>query len=291
MRERSLVELLDTAVKRQGMVRGIRRAEAVLAWPRLVGAEVARFARAAAFDQGTLIVEVGDAETAMHLGLQRDRILDAYRQRMPEAGVRALRFRVGRLQAAEQVEPPRAPAEVDPAELEALERAALSVPDELAPAALRAGQALASLRAVRRAAGWLPCRICGTLHEPRPEGAAAHCPTCRRQLSLPRVQRAAERLAVQPEQPTPELTDEERAVARYLARGRLEAQIAALMPRALADPSARPALEVAVRCALGLERGGAMLSTDELEAAAADAAARRSIDERAWRLLGRHRRS
>ena len=273
------------------MVRGIRRAEAVLTWPRIVGEEVARFAQAAAFDNGTLIVEVADAETAMHLGMQRDRIVGVYRERMPEAGVKALRFRVGRTRPPAEPTPPSVQALPDPTELESLERAAEDLPDQLAPAALRAGQALASLWAQRRASGWRPCNICQTLTEPSSAGPREpSCPTCRRQLGLPRIQRAAERLAVKPDSDTPELAAEERVVARHLASARLEAQIASLMPRVLADPSSLPALEIAVRCALGLQRGGAMLDAEELERAAADAQARRLIDERAWRLLGRHRR-
>ena len=96
MRDGHVRRWLDAALRRGGWVRGVRRAEAVVAWPRIVGADVARFATAVAYQQGTLVVEVADAETSLHLGLQRQRILDAYRERLGDPPVRDLRFRVGR---------------------------------------------------------------------------------------------------------------------------------------------------------------------------------------------------
>jgi predicted nucleic acid-binding Zn ribbon protein len=255
MRERHVTAWLDAAMRRGGWVRGVRRAGAVLAWPRIVGSDVARFATAVAFQNGTLIVEVADAETAMHLGLQRHRILEAYRSRLPEPTVRDLRFRVGRV-APPEVAPPPPPPPPDPTELRHLEQAALGLPDALVPAAAATGRALASLRARRRAAGWRPCSVCGSLTEPDPAtDDAPRCATCRRQATLPKVADAAARLAVAPRAPTPALTDDERRVALWLARGRVRALIQDLLPRALADTAHLGALEAAVRCAVDLNRG------------------------------------
>jgi len=302
MRERHVTAWLDAAMRRGGWVRGVRRAEAVLAWPRIVGGDVARFATAVAFQNGTLIVEVADAETAMHLGLQRHRILEAYRRRLPEPAVRDLRFRVGRVAPAEDPAPPPAPAP-DPAELRQLEQAALGLPDELVPAAAATGRALATLRARRRAAGWRPCGICGGLTEPDAAADdAPRCATCRRQATLPKVTDAAARLAVAPLADTPALTDDERRVALWLARGRVRALIQDLLPRALADTTHLGALEAAVRCAVALNRGA---SSDPGRDPAAGAPApaftasidlddvdpeRDGVDPRALRALGRLRR-
>jgi predicted nucleic acid-binding Zn ribbon protein len=309
MRERHVASWIDAALRRGGWVRGVRRAEAVLAWPRIVGPDVARFATAVAFQNGTLIVEVADAETAMHLGLQRHRILEAYRSRLAEPAVRDLRFRVGRVAPAEEPPPPPEPA-ADPAEVRHLEQAALGLPDELVAAAAATGRSLAVLRARRRAAGWRPCSVCGSLTEPAPEPAARttgggshaateappRCGTCRRQASLPKVVDAAERLSVAPGAPSPALTDDERRVALWLARGRVRAMIQDLLPRALADGSVLGALEAAVRCAVALHRSAAptdsgdpprVVELTDLDDVDPD---RDGVDPRALRALGRLRR-
>jgi len=299
MRERHVTHWLEAAMRRGGWVRGVRRAEAVLAWPRIVGADVARFATAVAFQGGTLVVEVADAETAMHLGLQRHRILEAYRRRLPEPSVRDLRFRVGRVAPVEAPPPPPAPP-VDAEEARRLERAALGLPDELVPAAAATGRALATLRARRRAAGWLPCGICGSLTEPDPAAGRAageppRCATCRRQATLPKVVDAAAKLAVAPHAPTPALTEEERAVALWLAHGRVRALMQDLLPRALADPAQLGALEAAVRCAVALNRaaapgrGAAPAGTEAIDLDDVDPD-RDGVDPRALRALGRLRR-
>lgn len=288
MRDGHVGRWLETALRRGGWVRGVRRAEAVVAWPRIVGAEVARFATAVAFQQGTLIVEVADAETALHLGLQRAHILDAYRERLGDPPVRDLRFRVGR------PTPPPAPAEppepaADPDETAALAAAAAGLPDTLVTPAVEAARALATLRARRRAAGWRPCPVCGTLAEPGPDGAPDRpCATCRRQAASPKVQAAAARLSVAPGSGTPALTADERLVARWLAEGRVRAQIADLLPRALADPAVLSVLDAAVRCAVALHRGIDRLDPD----AALDDVdpLRDGVDARALRALGRLRR-
>ncbi len=309
MRERHVASWIDAALRRGGWVRGVRRAEAVLAWPRIVGADVARFATAVAFQNGTLIVEVADAETAMHLGLQRHRILEAYRSRLAEPAVRDLRFRVGRVAPPEPPQPPPEPA-ADPAELRRLEQAAVGLPDDLVMAAAATGRALAMLRARRRAAGWCPCDVCGGLTEPAPEaigrtaggnsrgatGAQARCATCRRQATLPKVVDAAERLSVVPTVRTPALTDDERRVALWLARGRIRAMIQDLLPRALADDATLGALEAAVRCAVALHRGaeptddGDPTQVAELTDLADVDPVRDGVDPRALRALGRLRR-
>jgi hypothetical protein len=271
VRERHVRELIDVVLRRSGWVRGVRRADAVLAWPRIVGQDVARFATAVAFRDGTLVVEVPDAETAMHLGLQRQHVLDAYRARLGSETVREVRFRVGRMPPAPAPAPPADP-EPDPVEVAVLARAGAALPEGLAGAAEAAARSLAKLRARRRAAGWLPCDVCGCLTDPaasaapgRPGNPAPRCATCRRQAELPKVRSAAERLALRPGVPTPALTADEREVARALAEALAHARIAELLPRALADPRWTPALDAAVRCAVALHRGVGLEAVPDLD--------------------------
>lgn len=298
MRERHVRDVIDVVLRRSGWVRGVRRAEAVLSWPRVVGVDVARFATAVAFQNGTLIVEVPDAETAMHLGFQRQHILDAYRARLGNETVRDVRFRVGRMPTSAAPPPADAPPPPDPAELALLAHAWAELPDDLAAAAGAAGRSLASLRARRRALGWRPCDICGCLTDPvgppsapvggRPGPAAQplRCGTCRRQAELPKVRDAAERLALAPGEATPALTDDERLVARRLAEARAHARITDLLPRALAEPRLASALDVAVRCAVALHRGVDLAEVPDLDDIDA---ARDGVDQRALRALGRIR--
>ncbi|MDF1523872.1 MAG: DUF721 domain-containing protein, partial [Trueperaceae bacterium] len=215
-------DLVGEALRRGGLKRGVRRAEAMLRWPDVVGPAVARFARAVALHQGTLVVEVADTETAMHLGLQRQRLLDAYRARFGTGEVRDLRFRVGGgpPPAVARAAPP--PVAVDPAEVAALANGLDTLPDALTAPAGAAGLALATGRARRRAAGWRPCPICGALADPEvravapPEFASLVadagprlCPACARQATAPKVADAAARLLVAPGTATPALTDDE----------------------------------------------------------------------------------
>ena len=270
MAERHVRDVLGEALRRGGWVRAMRRADAVLRWPEVVGREVARFARAVALQSGTLVVEVADAETAMHLGLQRQRILDAYRTRYGDADVRDLRFRVGGTAptAATDPRPRDVPVEVDPVEVAHLTEGLGALPEGLAAPADAAGRALATGRARRRAAGWRPCPICGSLADPStrpgapppfaalvPSAGRQLCPACARHAATPKVQGAATRLLVAPGAATPALTDDERAVARALALARAERAQRELLPHVLADPSARAPLERLVRCTVALRRG------------------------------------
>ncbi len=234
MAERHVRDLLGEALRRGGWVRSMRRADAVLRWPEVVGRDVARFARAVALQSGTLVVEVADAETAMHLGLQRQRILDAYRTRFGDADVRDLRFRVGGGPGTTDPDVrPAAAVAPDPDEVADLTAGLGALPEGLVAPADAAGRALATGRARRRAAGWRPCPICGALADPEvrsdapppfaalvPAAGRHLCAACARHATAPKVVDAATRLLVAPGAATPALTDDERAVARALATGR-----------------------------------------------------------------------
>lgn len=255
-------ELLGEFFRRAGMRRAVRRAEAVLLWPQVAGPEVSRFTAARALRDGVLYVDVGDSETAMHLSLQRQRFLDVFHTRFDARDVRDVRFRVGRLEPPAVEAPAPAPAPPDPGELASLARALeeLRLPDAVAAAAMRAGRSLLGYRARRQAEGWKPCPTCGALTP-----HAELCDACRRYAASARVQAAARRLAVAPGSVTPDLGEEERAVAARLAAESLDAAMAELMPQVLADPGLKPQLESAARCRAAIAAGKRLDELDEAD--------------------------
>src|SRR5690554_205218 len=99
MAERHVSEFFAEVFRRAGMKRNMKRAEAVLLWPRVVGADVARFSSARALREGILYVDVSDSETVMHLSMQRSRFLGEYRTTYGVTDVREIRFQVLRVHA------------------------------------------------------------------------------------------------------------------------------------------------------------------------------------------------
>lgn len=288
-RERALRDLLHDAFRRSGLVRGVQRAEAVIAWRRVAGPEVARFASAAALQHGTLVVDVPDPETALHLGLQRHHLLRAYAEQLGPDVVREIRFRVGRPAPEEAREAPsQAHVPADPRALAALARDLQAVPEGVAGPALQAGAALLGLQARRRAAGWQPCPVCGVLREPPPPTSSvgrstgpaddrSWCPICTRHAGHPKVRRQAERLADDPDLATPLLSDDERMVARCVARDLAAERVLAALPHVLADPGGRPALERLARIQAALSAGVPLASVHDDHLAVVDARVLRAL--------------
>ncbi len=241
-------DALAEVFKRAGMKRGMKRAEAVLLWPQVVGTEVTKFSQAKSLREGVLWVEVPDSETSMYLTLQRDKFIDVYRARFKVREIKDIRFRVGRTQK-EVPSPPKPTTQVDGKALSELARrlGQLDLPEELAGVTMQAAKSMLAYRARKRADGWVVCTLCGTLSD-MPE----MCPTCRRYANDPKVQRAAHILTVSPQESTPLLSDEERLVSLHLAKTSLGNTLLELLPQALADQGVRPQLERAARCFLSL---------------------------------------
>lgn len=248
-------DLLNVFFRRRGIKKAIDRARAVTLWPQVAGPELARFTQARSLKGGVLYVEVPDSETGMHLSFQRRRFLQAYADRFGVREVREIRFRSGLRQEAEEeapAPPPRAPAEEpDPEAWSRLsqELGRMELPERVATPALRAGRAYLAYQERRRKEGWGPCPHCGAL---TPDGRA--CDACARYRAEPAVQRAAEKLMVNPGAATADLTEEQRTVARAQARERLDAELLELLPHVVADPRLRDQLEQAARCRLALDR-------------------------------------
>jgi len=284
MAERHVSEFFAEVFRRAGMKRNMKRAEAVLLWPRVVGADVARFSTARALRDGILYVDVSDSETAMHLSMQRSRFLGEYRTTYGVTDVREIRFQVGRVKRAEPepgADGPEQPdlERVDPQELARIARDldALGLPEEVAQITLQAGRRFLALQAARRDAGWVPCPTCGALHDgsvrpltPREEAldeagrreeavelARELCAACARYSQEGKVRSAAMRVKLDPTVATPDLSEDERAVARHLAARHLDADLRELMPVAALQPAVLPQLDRAARCRVALAEGTA----------------------------------
>lgn len=277
MRERHVSELLAEVFRRGGLKRGVRRAEAVLLWRRLVGPELAAFSAAKVLRDGVLYVNVSDSETAMHLSMERQRFITAYRERYLVTDVREIRFQVGKLDESEHVQPAHAPPAPDPGDLQRLTRAltTLDLPADVERGVLAAGRSLLALQAARRALGWTACPCCGVLHEGalQPETlreaalreAQRHdidvelgrefCLACARYAKEARVVALARTLQATPLAVTAGVSDEELAVARHLAGRALDAQLATLLPAAVSDQRLAGRLAAVARARLALRHG------------------------------------
>lgn len=252
-------DLIGEVFARGGMKRGVKRAQAVLLWPHVAGS-VARFSAAASLKDGVLFVEVPDSETAMHLSLQRQRFLDVYRGKFGVKDVREIRFRVGRRAEPERVQAPEPELPPDPRALALLARelTELELPEALMKPTMRAAKSMLAYRARRIRDGWKACPICEAL---TPAGEV--CETCLRYGAQERVRRAVHLLAVQPDEPTPLLSPEERQVAVFYARRYLAERLFELLPQVLADPAMRPYLLAAARCFLAHKLGKRLAEIDD----------------------------
>lgn len=264
-------DVLGEFFRRSGMQRSLRRAEAVLLWPRVAGVEVARFSSARAVRDGVLYVDVDDSETAMHLSLQRRRFLAVYHDTYKVTSVKEIRFQAGRAARGKDTSEPddEAAASVpgpapDPQELTQLAREleSLQLGEEVTGMLMTTGRSLLALRARQRAAGHTACPTCGALHPglsealtPREAALAGRdasgyelpdrelCEACRRYAADAKVKAAAQVLALDPLRQTPSLSDTERAVALRLARSRLQHELEVAFPLALSDPGRKGEME------------------------------------------------
>lgn len=273
---RDVSDLLAEVFKKGGLKRGVRRAEAVLLWPQVVGAKVAKFTEAKTLQDGVLFVEVPDSETAMHLSFQRQKFVNVYTAKFGVRDVKDVRFRTGRRPLLEPTVPPKVTVQPDPKALAELSRTVsrAELSDELTRSAMQAAKAMLTWRAAREADGWVPCSVCAALTPAR-----GFCNTCARYAEFPKVRSASRALAVAPEQPTPLLSDDERAVAVYQAKTYLTEKLQELLPQVLADPAYKPHLEFAARCYLAhlLDKPLADVSETDLS----------RLDARVARALGR----
>ncbi len=243
----SVSDLLAEVFRRGGMKRGMKRAEAVLLWPQVVGPKVAKFTEAKTLQDGVLYVDVPDSETGMHLSFQRQKFVGVYQGKFGVKDVKDVRFRTGRRPLLEEEPRPKPAPQADPKALADLARGVsqADLSDELTQRAMQTAKAMLAWRAAREAEGWVACLVCGSLTPVR-----GLCTTCKRYSEQRQVQTAARVLAVAPDKATPFLSDEERAVAVFRARAYLKEKLQELLPQVLADPRLKGQLESAARCYL-----------------------------------------
>ena len=217
---RGLNELMNATLSSARLARGVQKAQAILAWPQAVGADLARITRPRSQQGGTLFVEVRDSATAHHLSMQRHHLLKALNALLKDQPVTEIRFSVGSIQA-----PPDAPRA---APLPAPDRARArklvqDVQDpELKQAALRAAEAITRARKWREEQGWRPCPVCGEPSKEQP------CRACALTLEDPNVRRAARALMRHPERLEglrDTLGNSGVQAARFLALRQLEEQL------------------------------------------------------------------
>ena len=248
----NVADVLAEVFKRGGMRRGVKRAEAVLLWPQVVGRDVAQFTTARSVQDGTLFVEVPDSETAMHLSFQRQKFLNVYRAKFGIKDVREVRFRVGRQITPDAPAPKPAEVPADPKALAALARqlGELDLSEALSRPTMQAAKALLAYRSRRDSGRLDPLRRLRNAHRPIELSGGTLCTVCERYATSPLIRRASHQLAVDPTQATPMLSDDERGVAVYLAKAYLKEKLQELLPQVLADPAFKLHLESAARCYL-----------------------------------------
>ena len=221
-----LKEVIPEALKRAGGKENLKRGLVLAAWREVVGRELAQITEAVALEGKTLLVQVPDPVVAHQLTYSRLALLKRYEERFPGM-VQEIRFQVG----GEGKRPGKEPQVLPGVSLEA-SRKALELAQK-APPEMREAVAKAALALLKRQKG-SPCPICQTPSETHP------CPTCRRLLEAPWVQKEAERL--KRGKPT-SLAGEALLVARHLAREALLREMKDLYPEALRDEALRPLLQ------------------------------------------------
>lgn len=267
--------LLAEVFRRGGMKRAVKRANAVLLWPQVVGLEVAKFTNAKVLRDGVLYVDVSDSETSMHLMMQRQKFIDVYRAKYKVKELRDINFVVGRVAEIEQVEERPDPV-VDSSKLAAIAKdlASLDLPDALAKPAIETAKSLLVVKARRKEEGWTECIVCKGLSAKK-----GLCLVCERYAQSIKVQRESLKLAMQANLQTPSLTNEERDVAIYLAKNQLQERMQELLPLVLADSKYRLELEQISRSYLAHKLSKAIEEVTEIDFD--------SLDHRITRALGR----
>lgn len=256
-------EAVDQYTKRAGFRRGLRRAQVVLAWERIAGAEMLTFTHAKRFQDGVLYVDVSDAETATHLQFERRRYLQQFKQHGFKE-VTDIRFGVGLLPVREGESAPPPDVQADPELvtrlLNSVEEAAL--PSEIAEAAREAALSYAQNQARKHASGATPCVVCGALHmgheRPLSLQDEAHaqagrrvtgallqrlCISCRTHALSLRTTRMSHDLIIGVNRELASATEEEIAVARFLAVDYLQEMLERLATEVVRYPAARSQLQ------------------------------------------------
>jgi hypothetical protein len=143
-------------------------------WDQIVGSKVAQNSRPIRVADGTLTITTRSSAWSHQLSLLSEHVLHAVAARVPNAGIRAIRFRVGRI--ADSPRRPQLPSR----------RNVVLRPQRPRGASADAAEALArfrhdveAARGERASAGSRECRRCAALMPPGPEPLCATCSNAR----------------------------------------------------------------------------------------------------------------
>jgi hypothetical protein len=144
-------------------------------WEQIVGAKVAQNSRPARITGGTLTVTTRSSAWSHQLSLLSEHVLHAVAARLPNAGIREIRFRVGQIADSRRPQPPA-------------RRYATRRPSPARGASADASEALGRFRRdveahrnIRASAGCRECRRCGALVPPGSDPLCAACSNARSQ--------------------------------------------------------------------------------------------------------------
>ena len=255
-------DLISEVISKSGIKRGMRRAEAVILWPHVVGPEVSKFSQAKSLQDGILYVEVPDSETSMHLMIQRQKFLDIYRSKFKVPEIQDIRFRVGRPDIQEKRKPNKMTAiQVDPRALAQLTKPLSDLPERIAQPTMQTARAMLAYRERKLAEGWQACVLCGAISE------NSLCDACTRYKDEPKVIKASEAFMHDPGHATELLSDEERMVAIDMAKEKLKDSMAELLPFVLSEPRYKSELERCSRVYVALHKGKTLadITEDDLD--------------------------
>lgn len=237
-------DLLGQALKKNGLERGLRRGKALLLWPDIAGPALSEWTEADRLEDGVLFVKTRDAVVNHQLTYMRGEFVRRYAEKLPGA-VREIRFQVGELYPKPRPGPQTAPLPKLSGEEETQVRLLASqAPQELQ------GVIAGAAKAVKRRQKDSPhplCVVCGAPSAQNP------CPGCRRLLGEAAVLNEAKRLLRHPLKPR--LEGEPLSAARYIAQGRLEAQMRDLLPEVVQHSELFPVLQDTARRYLQLRTG------------------------------------
>jgi hypothetical protein len=143
-------------------------------WEQIVGAKVAQNSRPARIADGTLTVVTRSSAWSHQLSFLSDHVLHAVAARLPKAGIRTIRFRVGRIADSSR----RAALPARRHEVRRAQRAGRASADA-AEALARFRRDVEAQRREQASAGCRECRRCQALVPPSPDGLCAACSNAR----------------------------------------------------------------------------------------------------------------
>jgi len=173
-------ELVDGALRRWNLERGIREQRALLLWPTLVGDEIARNTVATAVKDHVLLVSASNHAWAQTLDLMKVEVLKRVRERLGQDVVRDVHFSAGRTRRKASDTPARPQPAPEPIVLGAEDRGLIEqATGSITDPALRehAARAFASLIGARRRLekrGYRACPGCGKMFQ----GKGRRCEKC-----------------------------------------------------------------------------------------------------------------